>query len=228
MTDTDKKLEAIEEKLTIQLKKSRFSLWITSLIYIIILLFVIVYTAYTTITFKELATPKTVAELLIMKTEQVIPNINKYLTQNTNSLADKFAIQTVDYARTLIPSVGLVVQGQLDVTVKQINDDFNRKYLPTINEYLKENKTDIISNINTLSDEEAAKTLAKEIMKQVDPGILDISNEFNAKMIKFKKEINHLAYSPNSKLTKKELAHKRAIIYWKYLVEHSKSNQINL
>jgi hypothetical protein len=226
MTDTDKKLNIIENKLAIQLKKSKSSFRNTIIIYLLIIIFVIVYSTYVTSRFKDLATPDTVAELLMFKTEEALPIINQYLLENSQPLADSFATQTVDYTRAMIPSLGLLVQGQLDLFAAQINNEFNTKYLPVIDEYFKENKDSIVQNINTLSDEQSAELLAKALMEQVDFGVLNISNEFNTAMIKFKQQVNYLAYTRNSKLTKKELAHKRAIAYWMYLVKHAKTGKL--
>jgi hypothetical protein len=226
MTDTEKRLDILEEKLTIQLKKSKSSFRNTVIVYVLIIIFVIGYTSYVTSKFKDLATPETIAELLMLKTEETLPTINQYLIDNSQPLADSFANQTVDYTRAMIPSLGLLVQAQLDLFVGQINNEFNTKYMPVIDEYFKENKDSIVQNINTLSNEQSAELLAKALMEQVDFGVLNISNEFNTAMIKFKQQVNYLAYTRNNKLTKKELAHKRAIAYWMYLVKHADTGKL--
>ena len=226
MTNVNDRLEAIEEKAAIQLKKSKSSLRNTIIIYLLIIVFVVGYSSYVITKFKNLATPDTIAELLMLKTEEALPSINKYLNDNSQILADSFATQTVDYTRAMIPSIGLLAQGQLNVLVDQINNEFNQKYLPIIDEYFKEHKSEIIKNINTLSDEKSAKLLANHLMELVDFGVLNIGAEFNASVTEFKNEINHLAYTKNSNLTKKELAHKRAIAYWMYLIKHAKIGKI--
>ena len=226
MTDTDIKLSVIEEKLASQLRKSRFSLRITAILYLVIVIFVIAYTSYVTKKFKALATPDTIAELLIMRVEQSIPLITNYLIDNSEVLAESFAIQTVDYGRSMVPSLGLLIRGQIDVFVTQINEDFSNKYLPIIDAYFSENKADIMHNINSLSDEKAAELLATSLTDQVDFGILTAGSKFNAGMVEFKQELDYLASTPNDKLTRKELAHKRAIGYWMYLVKHAEIGKL--
>ena len=226
MTDIDIKLNIIEEKLAAQLKKSKFSLKITAILYLIIVIFVIAYSSYVTSKFKALATPDTIAELLILKAEQSIPVITDYLKDNSHALADSFANQTVDYARSMIPSLGLLIQGNIDVFITRINDEFSSKYLPIIDEYFKLNKTSILQHIKTLSNEDAAKALAEELMERVNFGVLSTGSEFNTAMVEFKQELDHLASTPNDKLTRKELAHKRAIGYWVYLVKHAEPGEL--
>jgi len=228
MIDSDNRLSIIEEKLALQLKKSKSSFRITLIVYLILIVFVIVYTGYVTNKFKDLATPSTVAELLIMRAEQTIPEITYYLNDNADALAQSFAIQTVDYTRSMIPSLGVLVKGQFDVLIAAINFEFNTKYLPIIDEYFKLHKTEIITSINTLSDEKAAESLANDLMDQVDFSLLNINEEFSAAILKFKQEVNFLAYTPNNQLTKKELAHKRAIAYWMYLIKHAETGKLSL
>ena len=227
MSDINR-IELLEQKLNAQLKKSKTSLKITFIVYLIITIFVIAYTSYITLTFEDLATPSTVAELLVMQTENTFPEINSYLDQNSQTLANSFAIDTVDYVRSMVPSLGLLVQMQFDVLVDSVNKEFSSKYLPIIDDYFKTHKSEIIKNINTMSDENVAKILAEELMGQINFELIDINNQFTNAMLKFKSQVNKLAYTPSDKLTRRELAHKKAIAYWMYLLKHAETGKLKL
>ena len=226
MADIDKKIDVLEEKLSLQLKKSKRTLKTNIIAYAVIVAFVITYTAYITKSFKELATPSTVAELLVMQTELALPELNEYLKENSELIAEQAAVNTVESIRAMVPSLGLLVKMQFDVLVDSINAEFSTKYMPIIDEYLKENRKEIIYNIKTMSDEKAAKLLAEGLFEQIDFDLLNINNEFTGSVLKFKKEINKLAYTPNNKLTKRELAHKRAIAYWMFLLKYAEIGEI--
>ncbi|MCF7792296.1 MAG: hypothetical protein K9M56_09920 [Victivallales bacterium] len=228
MSELENKIEKIENKLELQVKKSKKTLKITFIVYLVIAVFVIVYTSYITSSFKSLATPDTVAELLVTHAEKSIPKINKYLKNNADDITKKLADRTVDYTRSLIPSLGLVVKTQLDGITKSVNKEFNNKYLPIIDEYFKQHKTKIKDNINNLSNEQTAKILANELMNQINFELVNVNREFSSSILKFKKQVNELAYTPNNQLTKKELAHKKVVAYWMYLLKHAEIGKLNL
>ena len=226
MDKIKEKLERLEEKLNQQQKKSKSALKVTVIAYAILIIFCIAYSVYVGNSLTTLATPSTVSELIIMQAEQHIPKLNNYIAKNSNQLADNLALETVNYARLMVPTVSLVVKNQLDRLTIRINSEFNSKYLPIINTYFKENKTEIIKEINNLSDEQTAEKLTSILIDRTNVELVVINNNFTNAMVKLKKQVDTLANTPNSQLTKKELAHKKALAYWMYLMDHGKTGSL--
>ncbi len=217
------KLESLELTLCKQQQKYKKSMRITIICYAILAVFVIVYTTFIMSEIRKLATPKTVAELITMQVSGRLPELQGYITDNADMYASLTAEEAINFTRSLIPTLGIVVQEQLNVFTNKIKEEMANKYIPALNQYFKENKNNVLTQIDELSDEEAAKQLSKILIdtfnKQLDITCINLDSS----VAELQKEIDAITHKPDKELTKREYAEKKFLIYWMFIVKHGKT-----
>jgi hypothetical protein len=216
------KLEALEITLDKQQRKYKKTMIATIICYAVLALFVIIYTTYVMSQIRKLATPKTVAELIAMQVENRMPDLKEYVSANAGMYAKLTANEAVNYACSLIPSLGILVKKELDTFSDTIIQELSKKYAPALNEYFALHQDAIREGLKTLSDEEEAKRLSMILLEVFNQELdLTCANLDNS-VAKLQKEINAITNKPNSQLSQREYAEKKFLIYWMFIVKHGK------
>lgn len=231
MNDITMKLEALEKNIESQLKKSKSRIIWTGIIYLIIIIFVFAYTSFIMHELRILAKPPVVAEFIVGQVQSRIPLATENLKKNSNAYADELATKTVAYIRSFIPLIGDMAKGQLDITTEMINLQMNEQYLPIIEEYFQDNKDQITDMFNMMTDEQMALEMNNMLFEKLDKNATLLNGPIGETVNDLKAKIDKLANTPNSQLTNQELAQKRIIAYWIFLVEYQEllgSKALNL
>ncbi|MEI6054556.1 MAG: hypothetical protein WCR55_00740 [Lentisphaerota bacterium] len=222
MNDIMAKIEALEKSIELQFKKSKSGIIWTSVIYIVIIIFVFAYTSFIMHELRVLAKPPVVAEFIVGQVQSRIPLATANLKKNSNAYADALADKTVAYIRSFIPLIGNMAKGQLDTTAQMINVQMDEQYLPIIEDYFKANKAQITEMFNTMTDEQVALQMNNILFEKLDKNVALLNGPIADTVNELKAKIDKLANTPNSQLTNQELAQKRIIAYWIYLVKYQK------
>ena len=220
--ELNNKLENLELILSKQQQKYKRSLRITIICYVILAIFVIAYTTFIMSEIRKLATPKTVAELMTMQVSGRLPELKGYITENADMYASLTADEVVNFARSLIPTLGIVVQEQLGIFSNQIKEEMANKYIPALNQYFEEHKDDVLDQIDKLSDEEVAKQLSEILVNTFNEQLDVVSINLDGSVNGLQNEINAITQKPDSELTKREYAEKKFLIYWMFIVKYGK------
>lgn len=222
MNDTVIKLESLEKNIETQLKKSKRGIYLVVIVYVILIAFVFAYTSFIIRELKVLAEPPVVAEFIVEQVQARIPLVTDNLKRNSNAYADAIAGSTITYIRSSIPLIGDLAKGQIDKATDMINIQMNEQYLPIIEEYFKMNKVQITDIFNQLIDDQIALQMNNILFERLDSEaklfnepLTESINDLEAKILK-------LASTPNSQLTNKELAQKKIIAYWIFLINYQK------
>ncbi len=220
MNDTTAKFEALERNIETNLRKSKSGIYLVIIIYVVLVSFVFAYTAFIMRELKILAKPPVVAEFIVGQVQSRMPLLTDNIKRNSNAYADVLANRTVEYARSFIPLIGDIAKGQLDETTEVINVKMKEEYLPIVEEYFKLHKVQISEMFNSLTDEQMAVQMNSMLFERLDKE-LDILNVPLGETINdLDARVNKLANTPNSQLTKQELAQKKIIAYWIFLLNY--------
>ncbi|HBM17468.1 MAG TPA: hypothetical protein DD381_14160 [Lentisphaeria bacterium] len=220
MNDTTSRIESLEKSIDSQLKKSKTSLIAVIAVYIVLVIIVLGYTTFIVTYTKALAKPPVVAEFIISNIQTKVPALTQTLKDNSKAYGSFLAKQTLAYIKSFIPLLANMARGQLDNTVEVINSQMNENYLPLINEYFKLNKDKINEMFRDMTDEQIATQLNEMMYEELDRNAELLNAPIGDSINQLKARIDKLANTPNSQLNNQELAQKRVIAYWIYLVKY--------
>jgi hypothetical protein len=221
-TEMLKRLESLEKAVATERQKTEKGMMITLVVYGLLVLFVIGYTTYIKNALKSVATPESVAALLSSQVEDRIPQLKEYIKDNAKTQAPIWAAKAVDYTIDMIPQLESIAKDQIDVLVVSLISQFRDEYMPDVVKFCTENLDIAFKNADIVSDEEMAKAvsgiLVEELEREVDNLLTD---KFFFKMKELRKEIDKIATTPDAQMNRRELAEKRVILYWTFLVNHA-------
>jgi len=220
MNELHIKIEKLEQDITKQLKKAKLNVFFTIIVYIILAGFIMMYTTFVMYTFKEVATPEVIAELLVGSVQDGVPALTEDINSHSDKYAEMLAKMTIEYARNTIPEVKILIKNYLNNVANVINNEMNTRCYPIISEYFKIHKADILEAFNTMTDQEAMAHVINQLINELDECIDILRLPTIESINNLKADISRLAITPNDKLTKRELAEKRLIAYWMFLLKH--------
>jgi len=221
-SDINNRLDSLEQLLTKTQKSYRKNMKLTIICYIILVIFVICYTSFIMYKVKELATPSTVAELITIHVQNKLPELTSYLSNNSEKIANDASEQAVNYALSVIPTLGGIVEHQLDKFSDDIIAKISEEYIPVLNEYFKLHEDEFMSTIENLSDEQTAIKLTQLMTNNFNKELTIIGDQLYLSSNSLEKSINAITTKPNSELTQQEFAKKELLIYWMFLIKNQK------
>jgi hypothetical protein len=219
-SEINKKLETLEALLDKQQRKYKRSMIAAIICYAVLALFVIIYTTYVMSQIKKLGTPKTVAELITMKVEQKIPVLKDYIASNADMYATLTADRVVNYAHSLMPTLGVLIKEQLNTYSNTILQELSVKYTPALNRYFEKHKDSISANLDALSDEDEAKQLSMILIEIFNRELDCVCINLDRSVSDLQKKIDSITKKTESQLTKREYAEKKFLTYWMFIVKH--------
>ncbi len=220
MNELDQRLLKLSEEVTAAKGKLNTALRSSVIFYIIIIVGVTAYTLYVGGKIRQLGTPQTVAAMIGNAFKEKMPDFQRQLVQQARTQATIMAKQTIDLGERMIPQAEMLAKAKIDAGISAMIDHTVNKAMPTLLESLKASFDEVCKKKDLITDkklaEEVAALLAARLAAELDNAI-DVSfyNELN----KLQQDIDAIAQKAPGKLTQRELAEKRVIIYWLYLVE---------
>jgi len=220
--DSEMKCHSLEKTLRKEYEKAIIGVKVTALIYGLLAIFVFAYTSYVYVKIRELATPANVAALAGDYAKEKIPVLKQHLVAQVNANAADWANQLADYAhKELIPQLGDTAKQQLNNLADMLMQEIKTKHLPALKDYLKKNVDEALSHAEIVSDDKIAKAYAVLLVEELDGEVDKImDNKIYQQIENLKNEVETLIHKPKAKLTKKEDAEKRVLMYWSYLANH--------
>ena len=219
--DSEMKCNSLEKTLRKEYEKTIISVKVTALIYGLLAIFVFAYTSYVYVKIKELATPANVAALAGDYAKEKIPVLKQHLVAQVNANAADWANQLASCAHKLIPQLGDAAKQQLNNLADMLMQEIKTKHLPALKDYLKKNVDEALSHAEIVSDDKIAKAYAVLLVEELDGEVDKImDNKIYQQIENLKNEVETLIHKPKAKLTKKEDAEKRVLMYWSYLANH--------
>ncbi len=183
--------------------------------------FVVVYTSLIFSRIKEYVTPDAVSAIVMNKMRDSLPDINNAIMAQSKVIAPLIADKAVESVNEAIPKAEDMVKDALKKYTGQLVLQIKTDVFPLFLQILRDNAKPISESAETLTDEAAAKELAKmladELRKEIDDKL--ICYEFFQKLKEATGELERIAAKPTSELTAKDAAERNFIVCWIYLVK---------
>ena len=198
-----------------------------AIIYGVIVLFVFGYTSIIFSKIKEYSTPDNISALVKNKIKDSLPALNQTIVSQAKKNAPIIAERAVEAVNESIPKIEDLVKGIIDDNAKKIILQIKGDMFPKFNKILKENAKAINDSADTLTDENAAKEIAKTLVKEIEHEIdyNIIGDDFYKKLDGFRAELEKIATKPANQLTMKEAAERKIIVNWLYLIKNGETLQ---
>lgn len=222
MNALDAKISSLGKTLRKEHEKTVTSVKIVALVYGLLAIFVFAYTSYVLVKIKELATPATVAAMAGDYAKEKIPVIKQQLASHVDANAADWAGKIVAQGHKFIPEAGNMAKKQIDSITDTLLQELKTKHLPALKEYLKKNVDEALSrSADLVNDDKLAKAYAVLLVEELDSELEHIMDtKVYSQIERLHTDIETLINKPKSKLTKREDAEKRILMYWSYLANH--------
>ncbi|HBC86369.1 MAG TPA: hypothetical protein DCZ94_05375 [Lentisphaeria bacterium] len=198
-----------------------------AIVYGIIVLFVFGYTTFIFTKLKEVTTPDSVSAIVTNKIKESLPELNNAIIEQTKKNAPILAEKAVEAVHDAIPKVEDIVKDLINENGKHLILQIKTELFPQFLKIIRNNAKSINESADAFTDEntakEIAKLLTKEIEREIDYNV--IGDEFYGKMNALRAELEKIASKPLNQLTAKEMAERKIIVNWIYLIKKGESIQ---
>lgn len=223
MKDLEMKINDLADKIAEMKKKTESSTRIAAIVYVVLVIFVFIYTSTIMSMLKQKATADSIsAQLRITLEERVLTAENRQklldkCREKTPEVADALVQMTHD---EIIPGLKDQIKNLLDKQVDGIIVRLEKDVYPEINKIIKAHAEELKKH-SDLTDEQVAKEIAGILAKDCDREMSKfINDKLRYRMGKLKEELDKVSSKPYKSLTAKEAAERRLLVNWVFLMEH--------
>jgi|GEM_PF-3016323 len=226
MSEFDQKIQTLSQEIAAAKAKVNHTLRNSVIFYIVIIIGVTAYTLYLSNRIQQLATPETVAELIGNTVKTKMPQIQQRLVQEAKVQAPILARKTVDLGEKMLPQAEILVKTKIDAGITAIIDHTVNAALPVLVDRLKTSFDAISQHKNLIADKKTAENIADLLSTQIADELDKVINlSFYDGLTKLQSDIDAIAQKAPGKLTQRELAEKRVIVYWLYLIDKAEPGE---
>ncbi|GEM_PF-2703341 len=197
-----------------------------AIVYGVLVLFVFGYTTFIFTKLKEVTTPDSISAVVTNKIKDSLPDLNKAILDQTKKNAPVLAEKAVEAVHQVIPQVETVIKDVIDENGKRLVVQIKSELFPQFLKILRDNAKPV-NEASAFTDENTAKELAKTLCKEIEDEINYniICNDLCHQMDSLRAELEKIVSKPINQLTAKELAERRIIVKWIYLLKKGESLQ---
>lgn len=215
------KLDALDKTIQDERNKVSSNIKLAAFAYGIIVILVFGYTTFITLRYREMATPKTVAVIVSDAAKNKIPLMSGYLHEHAKTQAPAWADRGFEYLHTMVPEIEKLAKTQIDDIIDGVIKHTQDNYVPQLSKYLDEHVDRLFSNKDVVTDHKLARGISQllvdELNREIDKVVHD---KFYTKISDLRKDVEVIAAKPKERLTKKEDAERRVLLYWMFLVKY--------
>lgn len=217
------KIDFLVKRVEEQRNKVNASSKALSFVYILLALFVVVYTSILSHQIKKAVKNDNISAVLKNIVSEQIAKVPSMLDELVDSQAEPLADSVIASIYDQIPSIESAAKNLIKeysgAMIAQIKTDL----FPQFHAIIRENSAELKTAAEALTDEESTKELAKilvkEIANEIDYSHGLIVSEAQGKVDEINKHFASLVNKPESQLTNKESSQKRLIVRWLYLID---------
>lgn len=229
MKDLENKINDLTAKIENLRKKTQSSTKISSIVYIVLVIFVFAYTSTIMSLVKKKATADSIsAQLRLIIDRDLLTDANrKWVLDTCKERSPDVADALVEMAHNqIIPTLEIHLKQLVDQQVDSIIVRLDRDVLPELTKVVKEHANDLKTHADDITDEAVAQELAKILAKEFDREMGNfINDKVKHRMNLLREELDRISEKPYSQLTLKEAAERRMIVNWVFLMEHHEAPQ---
>lgn len=222
MTDLADRLASLEATLEGQEHQAKKKLTVTIVVYAILVLLVGAYTTVVGRSVAELTSTEALAEQIKGAVAQHLPAQRQALLAQIQGNSNAYAKSLVSYTiETCIPAVEAKTTLALASLTDMLAEAVHTRLMPAFVEFLRGDAPEIKRQYAALTDKEVGKGVALIFVSVIEAELDKYLNEqFVGDVGELQKGVRALGAS-GAKLTLREDAQRRALVYWAYLVEYA-------
>lgn len=219
--DLDCKVKALELRLELVRKQAVRGTIITAVGYGILVVFVFIYTTVLVNMLRNAATPDNLSAIVKTTIQERLPALRvkavEYAKENTPKLVEHLAT----LPRAVIPSIEGRLKGLIDTQVDAMVVTVKGDLVPRMLKVLDDNAAAINLTAESLKDQSVADGLALLLVDEVESKLDEMVNDqFRHSCGEVRAQIDRVHELPLAKMTKQELAERKLLVGWVFLLEH--------
>jgi hypothetical protein len=212
-------INQLEKKLLKHEQNFKSSFRNTTIFYAVIIVVVLAYTTILNKKIKEAATPASVAVMINEKVAAAIPELRSQIKTQLEPSAKEAATKTVAMLHKITPYAKELVKSRINIYTDKIADKLEKEHLPAFEVALDRALTDVEKNKDIVKDHNLGKELSAHLIKELDKELAKIIDRpFMDALDKLTSDIEKLHSTPANELNKKQLAERKFIATWLYLI----------
>ena len=224
MTALEQKIVELQTLVEEKEKQYTRSIIRTTVIYVILFLFVLGYTTFIYQSFKTSATPEAIAGIVVDYARSRLPDAVMSLRKELQPAGERLARKSVDMLLDAVPQAGNIVRDLIGTQVNELITYVEDRQMPVLYKLVDEQIADVLKAHKEVKDEKlmtyfpdlAAEKISLEMKKVVTAdvfnGIQDLENQLQV-----------LRNTPNQKLLRRQYCEKMLIVYWVYLCDQAEA-----
>lgn len=207
------------------LKESfRSSLTFFTAVYAILLLFVIGYTSYVYFQVSHLATPASIAQLIVNSVHDQLPEFRQNIRKQMTPMAARVAEASLDAAADMIPNMGQYTRNLITLKADELLEDFKVDHFPAIEKAVDEAVGNVLADKAKIKDHTLGDELSAAIVESVNQEMDKVINkDFYASVTDLQTTLDTLRSKPVKDMTRREYSEFSFILCWVRLNELSRS-----
>ncbi len=222
MTALEQKIIELQALVEEKEKQYTRSIIRTTVIYVLLFLFVLGYTTFIYQSFKTSATPEAIAGIVIDYARERMPGAVMSLRKELAPAGERLARKSVEMLLDAVPQAGNIVRDMIATQVNDLLTYVEDKQMPVFYKLVDEQIADVLKAHKEMKDEKllnyfpdiAADKISDEMRKVVTAdvftGIQDLEGQ-----------LQFLRNTPNQKLLRRQYCEKMLIVYWVYLCDQA-------
>ena len=187
-----------------------------------LLVFVIGYMTFITISLARSVTPENVSDIMVGTMVENAPAARKNLVAVAESSIPVVVDTGVQQLYGLLPEVRHLLLQQVETSLPKLSDEFYQLLADDIDRYFNEQNMVVSSLIEKIDNKDKRAKLLKDLERMVKRDITMFIDEtvYETKSLQGKLKI--LIDTPEKELTKEEMKMKELLIYFLYLIKTEK------
>jgi len=221
MNELETKVDALAARLEGIRRKAVTGTITTAIVYGLLVVFVFGYTNFVIVKLKKLATPDNLSALARASFQGQLPALRRSIVTIVKDYAPQLADYVADLPREVLPAIEQQIKDLADSQVDALAVAVKTDLVPRMMEVLDTNAAAINLTAESLKDQSVANGLALLLVDEVELQMEKMFNEqFHRSCLDLRDQIDQLRERPVDKLTNKELAERKLLAGWVFLVEY--------
>jgi len=207
-------VEARQDEIEKRLRK-------TVVVYSVLVVLIALYTSFVSSKIAEYLEPQAVSEQFEALMRAQIPVQRMTITLEAEQLSRELIGELSETVLARVPGLESYLVSRLDMMADMLAKEIEVQVMPAFTKFVKEEAPALKQQHKDLADGEAAEgfvllltdTIGEEADKYLNDNMIGAVGDLKAQLVRLTK--------PGAKLTRKEDAQRRALIYWAYLAENA-------
>jgi hypothetical protein len=214
------KMESLLARIEREDKRASSSFVVSMVCRILITVLLVCSLTYIAVQFSKLSKPANVAIAINEKVLDSIPAVHNQLKQELPGQAKALAGDTVKAIHGFIPSIGNMLEAQLESKFDRVMDHYKFQREEMFESICSKVIDRVRKDKDLIKDTTLAEVLATQLADECDREAKKIiNNAFFKEIDKLQAQVEQLRSTPSKNMTRSQAAKKNLIVCWIYLID---------